>query len=76
MYIAFNAFPDYEDTSGWEGSLRSISKFMCCGKVLERTEVQGRCASASVVCWAATGPACLSKASPGHVLMHLRSIVC
>ena len=42
VYICFNAFPDYDEQLGWEGSLSSISSLMCCGEVLERTEVQGR----------------------------------
>ena len=33
--VAFNSFPDYHEVDSWEGSLKKLTRCMCCGSMLE-----------------------------------------
>lgn len=35
MVVAFNSFPDYTEVDSWEGSLRHMSRFCCCGSIMQ-----------------------------------------
>ncbi|KAL6771318.1 hypothetical protein ACKKBG_A25860 [Auxenochlorella protothecoides x Auxenochlorella symbiontica] len=35
VVVAFNSFPDYTEVDSWEGSLRHMSRFCCCGSIMQ-----------------------------------------
>lgn len=40
IYLAFNAFPDYDDRDSWKESVKSMARLMCCSKVLKHAKTE------------------------------------
>ncbi len=40
VWLSFNAFPDFDDASAWEGSVNKLGSCMRCKPILDSTEVE------------------------------------
>jgi Lipase (class 3) len=49
VFIAFNAWQNYENEESWEGTTRGFGRFLGCGKNLEQAETEGGTSAAKEI---------------------------